>query len=75
MPETMQSEPSRTSKQRQSWRRGRGRRREVVNAEEDIAEADEDEALHRACHTRERVGDEGTARCCQYRASEGRNYN
>jgi hypothetical protein len=45
MPKTMQSEPLRTSKQRQSRRRGRGGRREVVDAKEDVVEANEDEAL------------------------------
>jgi hypothetical protein len=56
MPEMMQSEPSRTSKQIRSWQCGRGRHREVVDVEEDVVEADEDEALRRACQTRERVG-------------------
>jgi hypothetical protein len=63
------------STQRQSRRRGRGRRREVVGTEEDVVKADEDEALRLACQTQERVEDEGTAWCCQYRASEGRNHN
>jgi hypothetical protein len=49
MPETMQSKPSRTSKQIRSQRHGRGRCREVVDAEEDVVEADEDEVLRRAC--------------------------
>jgi hypothetical protein len=46
--------------------------RELVNAEQDVVEANEDEALRRACQTWERVMDEGTAWCCQYRTFEGR---
>ena len=39
-----------------------------VDAEEDVVDADEDEAPIRACQARGRVGDEGTHRCCQHRA-------
>jgi hypothetical protein len=39
-----------------------------VNAEEDVVEADEDEAPIRACQARGRIGDEGTRWCCQHRA-------
>ena len=46
-----------------------------VDAEEDVVEADEDEAPIRACQARGRVGDEGTYRCCQYRACEGRDHH
>jgi hypothetical protein len=39
-----------------------------VDAEEDVVEADEDEAPIRACQAWGRVGDEGMWRCCQHRA-------
>jgi hypothetical protein len=39
-----------------------------VDAEEDVVEADEDEAPIRACQARGCVGDEGTRWCCQHRA-------
>jgi hypothetical protein len=44
MPETMQYESSRMSKQRRSRRHGRGKSR-VVDVEEDVVKADKDEAL------------------------------
>jgi hypothetical protein len=40
-----------------------------VDAKEDVVDANEDEAPIRACQARGRVGDEGTQRCCQHRAS------
>ena len=46
---------------------------EEVDAE-DVVEADVDEAPTRACQTRGHVGDEGTHRCCQYRACGGRDH-
>jgi hypothetical protein len=46
--------------QRRSQWHSRGRRREVVDAEEDVVEADKDEALRQVCQIRERVRDEGT---------------
>jgi hypothetical protein len=39
-----------------------------VDAEEDVVDAEEDEAPIRACQARGRVGDESTWRCCQHRA-------
>jgi hypothetical protein len=48
------------SMQRRSQWHSRGRRREVVDAEEDVVEADKDEALRQVCQIRERVRDEGT---------------
>jgi hypothetical protein len=46
---------------------------EEVDADEDVVEVEDDEAPTRACQTRGRVGNEGTGRCCKYRACEGRN--
>jgi hypothetical protein len=39
-----------------------------VDVEEDVVDADEDEASIRACQARGRIGDESTRRCCQHRA-------
>ena len=50
-------------------------RRSVVVDVVGVEEVEVGDTPCRACQTRERVGDEGTCRCCQYRTCEDRDHH